>query len=500
MSFCSIRHEQTFHEPTCSSIGGLVYSNLTGESRSSSAVADGCFKTVIESDDMSTCSPLRVWIFAFAGLLCGLQSTVLFGHFLFIRVGEHAEAGRAAEVFFSERAEAGDPRFIGKVAGTQLWMQHEPGKFIALKTHLAADRLRANLPTEGAVSVTGLCEYGILEREVPFLLRYYPKAISGPMDEVNQLKANDKSRLEIVATVRQDSITLVLLDDGKAVPNAVFTTVDDALVNEELKADGEGRVTWKPASPGHYCVYTKVVRNTVGEFAGKKYTEIREFPTLAFQWPLGRADGDKDAVELFEKAIAARATWRGFPGFSAQIQGDYDGRPFSGTVQVDKEGTVELTIDQDVAGTWIEGQMRSLVQHRLESPRPNKPVLRFADQDLQNPLGRLLTYVGGQFASSYRVKDDQLKTVNRNLGSENMTITVLDNEKTAEGKYLPHLYTVQYWDAAGGDLLRTETFENHWHRTGGFDLPTVNTVVTSSAAGLSVRSFRLSQHQLRTAN
>ena len=441
----------------------------------------------------------RVQLYAFCLIVFGLQQADLFGHFLFIRIGEHAEAGRAVEVFFSEKAEAGDPRFIGKVSNTQLWVQQEPGKFVALKSHLGADRLRAYLPTGRAISVTGYCEYGILEREVPFLLRYYPKAISGSIADINALKANDKLTLEIVPTVSSDSVSLVLLDHGKSVPEVVFTTVDDSLNNEELKANSEGRVTWKPTGPGHYCVYAKVVRQESGELAGKRYREIREFPTLAFRWPLERTDGDVQAIELFEKAIASRASWLNFPGFSAKIDGEYDGRSFSGTVQVGKDGAVELKIDQTVAEDWVTEQLKSLVMHRMESSKRTTPVLRFADQDVHNPLGRLLTFVGGRFASSYRVKDDQLKVVNRNLGSENMTITVLENEKTPEGKYLPHLYNVQYWDAAEGNLLRTETFENRWARTGKFDLPALNTLLTSSASGLSVRSFRVTNHQLPPA-
>ena len=441
----------------------------------------------------------RFLVYAFTFLLFGWQQSDLFGHFLFIRIGEHAEAGRAVEVFFSEKAEAGDPRFIGKVSNTQLWAQPEPGKIAPLKSHLGADRLRAYLPTVGTVSVTGYCEYGILEREVPFLLRYYPKAISGSIADVNALKANDKLTLEIVPTVSSDSVSLVLHDHGKPVPGVIFTTVDDSLKNEELTANSEGRVTWKPTEPGHYCVYAKVVRQESGELAGKKYREIREFPTLAFRWPLERADGDAKASELFEKAISSRASWVDFPGFSAQIEGEYDGRSFSGTVQIAKDGVVELKIDQTVAEDWVTDQLKSLVMHRMEPSRRSTPVLRFADEDLHNPLGRLLTFVGGRFASSYRVKDDQLKVVNRNLGAENMTITVLDNEKTLEGKYLPHLYNVQYWDAAEGNLLRTETLENRWTRIDKFDLPALNTLLTSSASGLSVRSFRLMNHKLRQA-
>ena len=101
---------------------------------------------------------IRTLIFIFACWAGLMPQGHVMAHFLFIRVGEHAEAGRAAEVFFSERAAAGDPRFIGKVAGTELWLQQEPGKFVPLKTQLGTDRLKAFLPSEGAVSVTGLCD------------------------------------------------------------------------------------------------------------------------------------------------------------------------------------------------------------------------------------------------------------------------------------------------------------------------------------------------------
>jgi hypothetical protein len=440
---------------------------------------------------------LRIALIMMMGLLVSGPQNRLFAHFLFLRVGEHAEAGRAAEVFFSERAAAGDPRFITKIAGTQLWLQQQPGQIQPLSVQRGTDRLRAHLPSSGAVSVTGICEYGILEREVPFLLRYYPKGISGPITEVNAFKPNEKLTLEIVASVTSDAITLSLLDHGKPVPNATFTTVDDDLVNEELRADEHGYVTWKPSGRGHYCIYTKVTRKESGEHNGKKYTEIREFPTIGFEWPMGRTDADNDAVELFEKAVASRASWQKFPGFTAKIEGEYDGRPFSGTTTIDPSGSVELKIDQEVAASWVEDQLKSLVMHRIESPKRAAPVVRFADQDTSNPLGRLVIFAGGRFASSYRIKDGQLKTVNRNLDKENMTITVLENEKTPEGKFLPRFYTVQYWNAGDGQLLRTETFENRWVRKGTMDLPSTNNLITSSASGISVRGFRLSDHELR---
>ena len=205
------------------------------------------------------------------------------------------------EVFFSEQARAGDPRFVKKVAGTTLSLQAAPGKFQPLAIEKGADRLRAVLPASGTVSVTGRLEYGVLKREVPFLLRYYPKAIAGDPRELAALRPNPELPLEIETTIEKDRVTLALLRQGKPVPEAVFTTVDDDLVNEEIKADRAGHAVWKPASPGFYCVYAKQVLKSPGLKNGSAYSEIREFATIAFRWPLNRTGADPEAVALFEK-------------------------------------------------------------------------------------------------------------------------------------------------------------------------------------------------------
>jgi hypothetical protein len=132
--------------------------------------------------------------------------------------------------------------------------------------------------------VVGFCEYGVLTRNVPFLLRYYPKAIVGDPRKSEPATPRDKQAPEIMATFTDDSLTLTLVKEGKPVPDAVFTTVDDDLNNEEIKADAAGRAVWKPKTTGYYCVYTKLVTQKSGEAGGKSYVEIREFPTLAFPW------------------------------------------------------------------------------------------------------------------------------------------------------------------------------------------------------------------------
>ncbi len=434
-----------------------------------------------------------------------LQASPLQAHFLFIRVLPPAEGGRAAEVYFSELAEAGDPRFVNKIAKTELWLQQTPGQFAKLKVHKAADRLRAWVPEEGAVAVVGQCVYGVLARpkQTPFLLRHFPKALAGTPAELNKMQAYGKLPLEIVAAFEDGGIRLTALKDGKLIPKAQFITIDARLANVELTADETGKAMWRPPAAGVYSVYTRDTRKEAGEVGGKKYEEIRDFATVAFTWPLQRKDADPAAVALFEEAIAARAQWHDFPGFTARIRGDLDGRPFGGTVTIDAKGEVAFSDDEpsrtEAVSGWVEAQLDSLVLHRLarpSSPGQSKPVLRFAEARDDHPLGRLLSFDGGRFASSYRIKDKQIMVVNRHLGKENMTITVLENERNADGRFLPRGYIVHSWESGTGRLLRTETVRDRWQRIGSWDLPAGHDLTTATDAGLSMRRFTLSKHEL----
>jgi Protein of unknown function (DUF3386) len=434
-------------------------------------------------------------------------------HFLFIRINAPAEAGRSAEVFFSEQAEAGDPKFVAKIAHTALWIQTQPGEFRELPTKQAADRLRASLPSDRTMAVVGKCEYGVLARpkETPFLLRYYPKAVAGNADELNRLIPRREIPFEIQPTFESQKtdndktgagrIRLVALRNGKPVPNAVFTAVDSDLSEQTIKADSGGSALWTPTAPGRYSVYVRETLKEPGVVGDKKFDEIREFATLALTWPLVGRDADSDATALFKDAIAHRAVWRDFPGFSAEMSGHVDGRPFTGSAKVKNDGSVEIQTDDPVAKSWFQDQLDSLVMHRIapsssESADAHQPKMRFADDDDEHPLGRLLAVDGDQMGSSYRIKNQQISVVNRRMGKQNMTITVLDNDKNFEGRFLPHSYVVHFWDAATGKLNRVETFQERSQRVGSWDLPVLRSIVTASDAGLSVKVVNLSKHVL----
>ena len=434
-------------------------------------------------------------------------------HFLFIRIEPQAEAGRSAEVFFSEQAEAGDPKFVAKIAHTKLWIQTRPGEFRELPLRQAADRLRAALPADRSLSVVGECEYGVLARpnQTPFLLRYYPKAVAGNPDELNRMAPRREIPLEIQPAFEMNGqandksaegrIRLVALRNGKPIPSAVFTAVDSDLSEQTIKAGLDGTAVWSPPAPGRYSVYTRETLKQPGSLGDKKYDEVREFATLALNWPLERRDADPEAVSLFKEAIAHRAEWRDFPGFRAELSGHLDGRPFTGKVTVQKDGSVELETDDPAAKKWLQDQLDSLVMHRLAQPVSDSadthpPRLHFADLADDHPLGRLLQVEGDAMGSSYRIKDRQITVVNRRMGKQNMTITVLDSDKNSEGRFLPHSYVVHYWDVATGKLNRVETFQERSQRVGSWDLPVKRSIVTASDSGLSVKVVELSKHVL----
>jgi hypothetical protein len=427
-------------------------------------------------------------------------TTSVQAHFLFLRITPQAEAGRAAEVYFSDLPEAGDTRFIANIAHTKLWLQTTPGKFTPLKVHQGEDRLRAVLPG-GSLAVVGHCEYGVRPGKIPFLLRHFPKAVDGTADEVNKLEPTDKVPLEIFAHFHKDNVRLTAFHNGKLVPNADFYAVGKGLSNVKFQADSDGSATWKPPHAGRFAVYFSVFTKADGKRGDEKYGEIRDFATLTFAWPLAPTGADPKAVALFSEARDARAAWRDFPGFTANIAGKVDGRSFKGTATLKTSGAVSLSIDDDVAWAWVKEQLESIYLHRRasEGSKDSQPVLRFADQETDHPLGRLLIFDKGRFASSYRVKDKQITVVNRVMKTETMTITAVENTKNKEGHFLPRSYTVHYWDAASGNLLRTATVQESWQRVDQWDLPASRTMTTASGAGLSVRGFTLSKHKLNAS-
>src|SRR5262249_40952102 len=110
--------------------------------------------------------------------------------------------------------------------------------------------------------------------------------------------------------------------------------------------------------------------------------------------------------------------------------------------------------------------------------------------------------------SGYRIKDEQILVVDRHVEGRKFTISVLENRKNAEGKYLPVSFVVDYWNPTSGELLRSDATYQSWTRVGTFDLPVVARIVTAEKVAVkaggadllknvpSTKSLTLSNHKL----
>lgn len=85
-----------------------------------------------------------------------------------------------------------------------------------------------------------------------------------------------------------------------------------------------------------------------------------------------------------------RAVWREFPGFRAKIKATTDGKKLEETLQVSAKGSLELNVPADDHFVWVKGTLQSVVNHRLSRDEAIDHD-SFAEDDLNHPLGRLLT-------------------------------------------------------------------------------------------------------------
>jgi hypothetical protein len=217
--------------------------------------------------------------------------------------------------------------------------------------------------------------------------------------------------------------------------------------------------------------------------------------------PAAEPVADPAATKLLAEARAARATWTGFPGFTADAAVRADGRLLKGQVRVTADGEVTFTGLPPEEEAWARRTLGSVVGHRLASAAPLDTPCRFLDPgDAEHPLGRAVQVLNDEFHSSYRIRDRQIIVVNRSMQNEKFTITVQENRKTPAGKYLSASFVVNYWDKASGELLRSEANLQGWARVDSFELPAELTVVTAKKAnggeGQSARTLTLTRHQL----
>src|SRR5689334_17286266 len=86
------------------------------------------------------------------------------------------------------------------------------------------------------------------------------------------------------------------------------------------------------------------------------------------------------AVDLMKSAHEGRAMWDRFPGFKAKVKATTDTETVSGTLEVDADGTMKLTMDGGAKVEWAERTLGSVLSHRRATSEFESAV-EFADEN-----------------------------------------------------------------------------------------------------------------------
>lgn len=210
-------------------------------------------------------------------LIIGLfASSLAQAHFPFILPDE---SGARVKVVFSDSL-APDPAVkIEKLDATKLFLREAGAtKDTPLEWKKGESCLEAKSPGSSNRTVFGVTEYGVLQKgdAKPFRLVYYPKAVIG--DPVAKA-VGDPLKVEIVAAGQAGKMRFQVLAGGKPAAEIETTIIGSDDKKHMAATDKEG---FTPAfeGKGRIGVYARVSEAKSGEFAGKKYEEIRSYATL----------------------------------------------------------------------------------------------------------------------------------------------------------------------------------------------------------------------------
>ena len=167
---------------------------------------------------------------------------------------------------------------------------------------------------------------------------------------------------------------------------------------------------------------------------------------------------DPVAYKLLEEAHKNRQVMSDdFPGFTADVTFNNDGKDYKGTLRYKRgeESQVKFEGLEKDEKDWVEDQLLSIIGHRrggdFAKGDGRYPLTLGADK---NSFGQLIN-LNDKMQSSYRVRDNQVSEVTRTAGDLRFTISVIQTAKADEGKYLPQHFIVSYRDAKTGALKRS---------------------------------------------
>lgn len=199
-------------------------------------------------------------------------------HFVFV-VPE--PQGKEAKVILSEGLEPDEEVKAALVEGSKLLVRDAAGKETPLALRPAGDHAYAvALAGDGPRVVHGTADLGVQQRgdAKPFRLTYHPKTILGdafaPAATLGEL-----APAELIPSGKAGELKFQLVAGGKPQADAEITVILPDKSEKKVKTDKDGRTEAFPAT-GRYGAWARYFETAAGEAGGKKYGQVRHYPTL----------------------------------------------------------------------------------------------------------------------------------------------------------------------------------------------------------------------------
>jgi len=206
---------------------------------------------------------------------------------------------------------------------------------------------------------------------------------------------------------------------------------------------------------------------------------------------------DPKARELLQAAFVKTARWQpDFKGFQADLRVNVNGTETKGTVTVKGPRDVTVVIDDADLQTWAQNQIGMIAVHR--GPRnfqesDGKHTLTLGGEE-NHPLGQRINIHGDGMGSWYRIKDNRITQINRNMPQAAFTINVEDSAITQNQQHLTTRYTVYYFSPKDRSLKNVDSFSDTHVRIGNSDLPATRRIISYEDGNVLARTLTFENH------
>lgn len=196
---------------------------------------------------------------------------------------------------------------------------------------------------------------------------------------------------------------------------------------------------------------------------------------------------DKEAWMLLKKAHDSRQVLpKDFEGFDAKLFYTVNGKKYAGTIEFrNRRGGTTIDIDMPKSELgWMKDKLLSMIGHRRGgdfAKQDGRYNITFAKKNKENRLGKLVV-LHDKLNSSYRVKDNKVLEVTREMGNTSFTIAVMQSMTADPGKYLAHHFTVTYRDKTTNSIKRVDGYRDKYKKLDGVWLPIRRNVLTIKPA------------------